>query len=71
MIYFATDGNYGDSSGLVTLDETMISQELWDLIDIARDNDRYEIARSILLNDKETLSFIANEYDVFIGELND
>ena len=62
--YFSDDGNYGDATCLVILDNHFITDEVWDLIDQARDNDRFEIARALYVHDFGYLEELALEYDV-------
>ncbi len=45
--YFAKDGNYGDSFGLVVVDTSDWTEEHWVLIDEAMDDERPEIAERI------------------------
>lgn len=44
MHYFATDGNYGDSAGMVLLDTSDWTDEQWDEIEEASDYDRVNVA---------------------------
>ena len=63
-MYVSADGNYGDGDSLVILDCDLLNDKLYELIDIARDNERYEIALAVSNNDTQRLSEIANEYDI-------
>lgn len=45
--YFATDGSYGDAQGLVTLDTSAFTEDDWDDIDRASDDDRRDVAMRI------------------------
>ncbi len=45
--YFAKDGNYGDSFGLVVVDTSEWTEQDWVLIDEAMDDERPEIAQQI------------------------
>lgn len=44
MHYFAMDGNYGDSAGMILVDTTDWTEEQWTEIDEASDYDRVTIA---------------------------
>lgn len=50
MTYFAMDGNYGDSHGLVTINTNNWTQEDWDAIEMASDYDRIVVAVEIAMN---------------------
>lgn len=52
MTYFAMDGNYGDSHGLVTLDTSAWTQENWDAIEMASDHDRISVALEIATGER-------------------
>ena len=47
MTYFAVDGNYGDSHGLVILDTSMWTLADWERIDEAGDTNRFFAAIEI------------------------
>ena len=49
MTYFAMDGNYGDSHGVIIIDTRTWSQEDWDRIEMAGDYDRIVVATTIAL----------------------
>ena len=49
MTYFAMDGNYGDSHGVIIIDTSTWSQEDWDAIEMAGDYDRIVVATNIAL----------------------
>jgi hypothetical protein len=51
VTYFAMDGNYGDSHGMVTIDTSTWSQEDWDRIEMASDYDRIVVALNIAMGD--------------------
>ena len=42
--YFATDGNYGDGTGILTLNTETWTDEMWELIDSATDSMRIVVA---------------------------
>jgi len=42
--YFATDGNYGDNDGMLTVVTDTWTDEMWELIDSATDSMRIVIA---------------------------
>jgi hypothetical protein len=44
MIYFATDGSYGDAAGLIIVDTSQWNEEEWAIIDEARDSERVRLA---------------------------
>ena len=49
MTYFAMDGNYGDSHGLVVLDTSRWSDDNWDAIENSPDEERIIIALEIAM----------------------
>jgi hypothetical protein len=51
VTYFAMDGNYGDSHGMVTIDTSTWSQEDWDRIEMASDYDRIVVALNIAMGE--------------------
>lgn len=47
--YFAADGNYGDAAGIVILDTTDWSKDVWEYVEMLSEGQRAEIAEDILL----------------------
>ena len=47
LSYFATDGNFGDADKITIVDTTTWTEDDWDMIDQASDNERYLAARTI------------------------
>lgn len=47
MTYFAQDGSYGDSAGMVILDTRAWSEEQWNLVSEASDSDRVALALQV------------------------
>jgi hypothetical protein len=47
LTYFATDGNYGDASGLTIIDTTGWTSDDFEMFDVVRDEDRITLARLI------------------------
>lgn len=47
LSYFATDGNYGSSSGLTIIDTTAWTDSDWDLVEQASDDQRPLTARVV------------------------
>lgn len=66
-VYFSDDGSYGDGDGVVFVDTKDITDQVWDLIEQCRDNDRYEIAQALLNGNVQVILDIANEYDMEIS----
>ena len=52
MTYFAMDGNYGDSHGLVIINTSAWTQEDWDAIEMAGDYDRIVVALEIAMGER-------------------
>lgn len=48
--YFAADGNYGDADALVVVNTNRFTDEDWQAIDEAGDEERAEVALSIYRN---------------------
>lgn len=53
--YFATDGNYGGADGLVVVDTSDWTEDEWDAVDNARDNERPAIALAFSKVDPDQL----------------
>lgn len=47
LTYFATDGNYGDASGLTVVDTTDWDFTYFEVFDYVRDHNRADVARLI------------------------
>lgn len=47
LTYFATDGSFGDATGLVIIDTSDWDQDDWDHVGFATDNERLSVAREI------------------------
>lgn len=50
--YFATDGNYGDASGIVVVNTSKWTNQDWELVDETMDYERPQIAKQISEGDK-------------------
>lgn len=46
-MYFAADGNYGESLNMVVLDASSFTEDDWNLIDMAADHERANLASKI------------------------
>lgn len=49
MTYFAMDGNYGDSHGMIIIDTRTWTEDDWNAIDNASDYDRIVVATTIAM----------------------
>jgi hypothetical protein len=52
VTYFAMDGNYGDSHGLVIIDTSAWRNSDWDAIEMASDYDRIVVALEIAMGER-------------------
>jgi hypothetical protein len=51
VTYFAMDGNYGSSHGLVVLDTSIWSQDEWSAVENATDENRIIVALDISMGE--------------------
>jgi len=63
-MYFSPNGEYGEANSLIILDKNLVTDKIYELLDQARANEKYEIAIALSKSDTQTLSEIANEYDI-------
>jgi len=43
MYYFAEDGSYGEAEGLVIVDTTLWTEEMWEVVSTTCESDRLEV----------------------------
>jgi hypothetical protein len=51
--YFADDGNWGDASGLIVIEEGSVENHFWEIVDNCHDNDRNSFAFWFKNNDHD------------------
>jgi hypothetical protein len=61
--YVTADGTYGDGHILLFKGD-MLTEEQWSVVDIIRDNDRYDYVKAVLEGDLETVAEFHEEYKV-------
>lgn len=50
--YFATDGSYGNAKNIIIVDTKDWNDDVWDLINQMRDDQRYRFVKKYLKHDR-------------------